>query len=175
MRKSLVALVVASVCTNGCSFAFMSRAPQPVLAPDYPVDCSSSRAAPVLDTICAGYFVANAIVLAGATTCDNASFGEACYESGVKTGGMLLSAGLAGLCALSASSGFRGASHCSQVKQLNAACITGNESACVTLTPGWTPRAADRFGAPTPARAPFRGPAAAPADAATWTTAPASP
>jgi hypothetical protein len=161
---------MASLWTTGCSFMFMARAPQPVLAPDYPVECSSSRGAPVLDTICAGYFVVNAAVLASATSCDDASFGETCYESSTKTGGMILSAGLAGLCALSATSGFRNANQCSQVKSLNALCITGNEAACVTLTPGWTPRA-DRFGSPSPTR-----PSPVPASSgSSWNAAPATP
>jgi hypothetical protein len=139
-RPCVAAVAVGFALTSsGCSWAFMNRKPDLVAAPNYPLDCTTSRAAPVLDTICAGYFVANTVVLAGFKTCESASPGESCYASGTKNGGMILSAGLAALCALSASSGFRNANQCSQAKDLNAMCITGDFSACQALRPGWTP------------------------------------
>ncbi len=117
----------------------MNKAQEPIAAPNYPVDCTSSRAAPVLDVICAGYFVLNTAVLAGAKTCDSAAPGEACVASGTKSGGMLLSAGLALLCGGSAGSGFGNASKCEQVKNFNALCITGDEASCKKLNPAWVP------------------------------------
>jgi hypothetical protein len=172
MTRSLLAVTLA-ISTSGCSYGFMSRAPRPVLAPDYPVDCSSTRAAPVLDSICAGYFAASAVLFAAATSCSAAS-GEFCFDSGVRTGGILAYAGVAGLCALSARTGFREASHCREVKSLNALCITGHESACTALTPGWTPRGSDRWGSSP--RGPARRPAAASdGDDSGWSTAPATP
>lgn len=124
---------------SGCSWAFMTKPPEPVMTPSYPVECTSSRAAPVLDTICAGYFVANGIYWAAQTSCDSASFGETCAESSTKTSGLLLSAGLAALCALSAGSGYGTATKCEAVKTQNAMCITGDEAACKRLNSTWTP------------------------------------
>jgi hypothetical protein len=132
-------LVTILHLASGCSWAFMTKPPEPVLTPNYPVECTSSRAAPVLDTICSGYFVVNAVVLAGMKSCDEAAFGESCVESGTKTGGMILSAGLATLCAISAGSGYGMATKCGEVKTQNAMCITGDEAACKKLNSTWTP------------------------------------
>lgn len=161
MRASLsrLALLVLLVHTaSGCSWAFMQRAPETVATPNYPVECTSSRAAPVLDAICAGYFVANGLVLAGSKTCDQASFGESCVESSTRNTGMVLSAGLAVLCAVSAGSGFGMATRCQEVKTTNAMCITGDEAACKKLNSNWTPPM--KFQAPPPV--PAAPPAAVP-------------
>ena len=137
---SRTALLVAVLhAASGCSWAFMHKAPEPVAAPNYPVECTSSRAAPVLDTICAGYFVANGIYWASQKSCASASFGESCVESGTKTTGVLLSAGLAALCAAAAVSGYPNATKCEAVKAQNALCITGDEAACKRLNSSWTP------------------------------------
>jgi len=133
------ALTLLAFTSGGCSWIFMSKAPEPVAAPNYPVECTSSRAAPVLDAICAGYFVANGIFLAAAESCDSASFGETCYDSSAKTAGIALSAGLAAVCAFSSASGFKTATSCGKVKSLNALCITGDLAACQALRPGWVP------------------------------------
>jgi hypothetical protein len=146
-------LLATSLGTSGCSWVFMQKAPEAVLVPDYPVECSSSRAAPVLDSICVGYFVVNTIALAAVASCDSAAYGEACYEAAPKAAAMVVSAGLAGLCALSAGSGYRAAGRCRAVKQLNAACITGHEGACHALSPRWTPargRGAPAWAEPPP-------------------------
>jgi hypothetical protein len=147
----------------------MNKAREPVVAPNYPVDCTSSRAAPVLDTICAGYFIANAAVLAGKKTCDDGTAAFDCVSSGTKSGGMLLSAGLAVLCAVSAGSGYGNASKCEQVKDLNALCITGDEPSCRKLNPAWVPMVRAPA-APSPAPA-----AAEPGAAAPAAKAPAAP
>jgi hypothetical protein len=169
-RSTLALLAVLLQSTTGCSFAFMSKAQEPIAVPTYPVDCTSSVAAPVLDSICSGYFVVNAIALAGMKTCDSAGFGEACISSSTKSGGILLSAGLAVLCGVSAGSGFGYASKCEGIKNLNAMCITGNEASCKKLNPAWVaplklpppPPPADPTSA-APATAPTTAPAAAPA------------
>jgi hypothetical protein len=144
MRKLLarlvaVALAVSIVPLSGCSLAFMNRAPDPVAVPDYPVECTSSRAAPVLDTICGGYFVANGLYWAAQRSCNEATFGQTCVDADDQTTGVLLSAGLATLCTASAVAGYRKASGCEMVKRENAACITGDEQACLRLAPNWRP------------------------------------
>jgi hypothetical protein len=128
----------------------MTKPPDVVAAPNYPIDCTTSRGAPVLDTVCLGYFVINGIYLATVKDCAQASFGDTCYSSSTKTGGILLSAGLGLLCALSASSGYGSASRCENIKDLNALCITGDQTACQRLRPGWAPPAVGAPFYPTP-------------------------
>lgn len=153
---SLVITVAFALTGSGCSLAFVQRAPDPVLAPTYPISCTDAKAAPVLDAICAGYFVANG--LAWAASNDTANKGT----------GIGVSVALLALCGLSAVNGFQNTSRCEQVKSLNAQCITGDEAACRTLRPGWMPP--QRLPAPplpaapqASAQAPVQAPAPAPA------------
>jgi len=188
-RPSAALLLLApALASGGCSWAFMTRAPLPVAAPTYPVECTASRAAPVLDTICAGYFVANGIALAGIRDCDTAYAGQSCYRSGEKGGAILLSAGLAAVCVASAFSGYTRSTECEEVRSANALCIVGNEASCRQLNPswsrppGWNP-AASQAQAPLPAPeapgpyAPQLPPSSPPAVAPTpaWQAAPALP
>jgi hypothetical protein len=158
------ALTLLTFTSGGCSWIFMSKAPEPVVAPNYPVECTSSRAAPVLDSIFAGLYVVNAIAYASVDSCDSASFDEVCFESSTKAAGIAVSAGLAAVLVASATSGFRSATRCGQVKGLNALCITGDLAACQALRPGFVPagqpgadpwgtRPPDRWGPPQPAPA----------------------
>ncbi len=132
-------LFTSAVPSSGCSWAFMAKPPHIVAVPNYPVDCTTSRAAPVLDTICSAYFVANGILVAALPNCENVRSGEPCAASSVKAGGIILSGGLALLCGFSAGSGFGGSARCQQVKDLNAGCMTGDLRACQQLRPGWVP------------------------------------
>lgn len=143
MSTGIRAALAAATCllTSGCSWAFMTKPPEVVSAPNYPIDCTTSRAAPVLDTICVGYFIANGIYLASVQECP-AGFGQSCVSSSTKTGGLLLSAGLGVLCGISAASGYGYASRCDEKKDLNALCITGDQRACQQLRPGWVPTTA---------------------------------
>jgi hypothetical protein len=113
---------------SGCSWAFMTRPPTAVVAPNHPVECTTSVAAPVLDSICAGYFVANAIAL-----------GAGNYDSSTQSGGIALSLGLVALCGLSAISGYGHSSRCEKVKDANALCMSGSLSACHELRADWSP------------------------------------
>jgi len=138
------AALAAATCllASGCSWAFMTKPPEVVPAPNYPIDCTTSRAAPVLDTVCAAYFVANGIYLATAQGCDSASFGQSCISNDTKTVGLFLSAGLGLLCGVSAAAGYGQATRCEQKKDLNALCITGDQQACRRLRADWVPPAA---------------------------------
>ncbi len=138
--KRRVAFVAAlTLPLGGCSWIFMTKAPDPVVAPNYPIDCTSSNAAPILDTICSAYFVANGIYLLAVPDCSHASIGESCIDGGTKYAGAALSAGLAVVCGISAGAGYPSSTRCQQVKDLNALCITGDMRACQALRPGWTP------------------------------------
>jgi hypothetical protein len=133
--------VLASIlqASSGCSWAFMQRPPEVVATPSSPVDCTSSRAAPVLDTICAGTFALSTVVLAGMSTCSNSGYYEFCIDQGTMAGVLAVPAGLAVLCGLSAGSGYGAARRCEGVKTMNALRITGNEDACRQLNSSWTP------------------------------------
>jgi hypothetical protein len=132
-------LLVLLHAASGCSFAHMNRAREPVVAPNDPVDCTSSRANPVLDTLCAGSFVFSAAALTMLTNCDQARLFEPCVSPDSRSKGVLVSAGLAVLCAVSAGYGYSSANTCEDVKKLNALCITGDEPSCKKLNPAWVP------------------------------------
>jgi hypothetical protein len=120
---------MTSFCMEfGCSWAFMTKPPAAVVAPNHPVECTTSAAAPVLDTVCGGYFVLNAIAL-----------GAGNYDSSTKSGGIALSVGLVALCGLSAISGYGYSNRCENVKDANALCMSGSMAACHELRADWRP------------------------------------
>ena len=141
IASRLLIAAVSSCLLTGCSWIFMGKPPEHVAAPAYPIDCSTSRAPPVLDSICTGYFILNGAVLAGMKDCEAARYGESCASSSTRTGGMVLSVGLALLCGISAGTGFADAGRCESLKELNALCMTGDARACQRLRQGWTPAA----------------------------------
>ena len=144
MATGTRAFPAAAICIliSGCSWAFMTKPPQTVATPAYPIDCTTSRAAPILDTICVGYFIANGIYLASLEDCSSAGFGQSCVSSSTKAGGLLVSAGLGLLCGFSAASGYGYAARCEEKKDLNALCISGDQESCRRLRPGWVPQPA---------------------------------
>ncbi|MFT3913293.1 MAG: hypothetical protein QM704_04130 [Anaeromyxobacteraceae bacterium] len=169
-KATAVLLALTMIPSGGCSFMFMSRAPDPVPAPNYPVECTSSTAAPVLDSVCTGYFAVNTAVIAGMKDCKDAYAGESCLDG--KGGGMALSLGLGALCLASAVSGFGKAQECQAVKNQNALCITGNVQACGALNPNWRPTVTPAP-QPVPPAAPAATPAPVPALAPALPAAPA--
>src|SRR4051812_44485861 len=128
-------LLVLLSSTSGCSLLFMKRAPERIVTPQSYVDCTTSVAAPVLDSVCGGYFVLNGVGWAAAN-CQ----GDSSCES-TQTAGVLLSVGLLALCGGSAISGFSEASRCEQLRGAGDLCRDGNADACLSLNPSWQPRA----------------------------------
>lgn len=120
MRLRILAAAVAiafAISGGGCSWAFMRKAPAHAAAGE-PARCTSAPAAPILDTICASYFVVNAAALAGATVCHGSPYDDpGCFDRGTRNAGIAMSLGIAGLCALSAGSGFGSASRCRAAKR----------------------------------------------------------
>jgi hypothetical protein len=155
--------------SGGCSWAFMSKPPKTVLAPNFPVDCTSSRAAPVLDSICSGYFIANAAVLAGSKTCSDNIFdpdNANCVDADTKSAGTVLSVGLAAICGVAAFNGYKSASRCAALKAQNVGCIGGDPQACQALAPGWRPGATYQPIIPFPLQPPATTPAPSPVEPA---------
>lgn len=138
ITSRLLVLAVSGWLSTGCSWIFMNRAPETVAAPNYPLDCTSNRAPPILDTICAGYFVLNGVGWAVMKDCANALPGETCDTAGKKATGVALSAGLLLLCGASAVTGYGAAHRCEEKKEANARCMNGDAAACQALSPGWT-------------------------------------
>lgn len=111
-RRAVAAIaLVLAASTGGCSWAFMTRPPAAgaVGSAGY---CTSNRAAPVLDTICASYFALNAVALARAPTCSTWQSASNCVDSGTKSSGIGLSLLIGGLCTASAVSGYSSSAQC---------------------------------------------------------------
>ncbi len=142
-RRTLALAIVTVLPASGCSWIFITRAPDAVVAPDYPIDCTSSQAAPILDTVCSVYWSSLTILALGVSTCRSSSPGESlCVASDAsRAGAVALFGGLAAVCGFSAASGYGNSSRCEQMKELNGACIAGDREACQQLRPGWTPSA----------------------------------
>jgi hypothetical protein len=155
-------MTLLAFSSSGCSWIFMSKAPEPVVAPNYPIECTSSRAAPVIDSIFAGLYALEGIAFASIESCDGTAGEVTCVEPEAKAASIAVSVGLAAVLFASATSGFRKATRCGQVKSLNALCITGDLAACQSLRPGFVPavppgadpwgtKPPDRWGPPQPA------------------------
>jgi hypothetical protein len=133
--RVLAACVALAVSGGGCSWAFMTSPPARSTFGD-PVACTSSKAAPILDTLCASYFLLNTASIAARPKCDASGWSQDpdCLEAGTRSAAMGLALGIAGLCAASAVSGYSSASRCNLMKG-------GWTSAEPVDRPsGWTPR-----------------------------------
>ena len=122
--------LAASLATSGtgCSWLYMTRAPSPVPSPERPVECTTSRFAPIADSAYAVFAAAaGGAVLAGTSSCDQ-------YCAGA-----FVAVSFAALLAASAVSGFHDASRCDDVRALNALCIKGDVASCRRLDGGWVP------------------------------------
>ncbi len=139
-RRTVGSLALALLVqgASGCSYLFMERAPEVVAAPEYPVHCTSSRAAPIIDTIYAASAGLEGVLFAVMPTCGSTP-DEGCVDSGTKAALVALSAVEAAVVAVAAKQGFDSAKRCERVKDLNARCITGREDACRALNSSWTP------------------------------------
>jgi hypothetical protein len=156
MTNRMLAACLVVPWTASCSALFMTKAPEPVPVPSVPVDCTTSRAAPVLDVLGATYFVFNTLYWIGRTEC-TAFRTEGCSSSDMKVGGALLSVGLTGLYAASAYTGFTKVTRCEAIKELNARCMGGDGGACQKLNPSWVPPPAGQPWPVSPAPAPLEG------------------
>ncbi len=133
MRIGVASMLSAIMSSGtGCSWLYIKKAPQPVAEPNQPVDCTSSRAAPVADTLYAATFASAGVAsFYGASKCS----GGRCYyyELGA------VASSIAVTLAVSAAMGFQQASRCDDVKALNALCISGEEASCRKLNGTWVP------------------------------------
>ena len=161
LPASCVLAAFTAVCslalmTASCSALFMTKPRQPVAVPTVPVDCTTSRVAPVLDVLGVTYFFFNGLYWIARTECTPLGSTD-CASSDKKLGGALLSAALAGAYAASAYSGFTNVNRCEAIKDLNAHCMGGDGGACHKLNPSWVPPPAGQPWPVSPAPAPLEG------------------
>ncbi|HET8542709.1 MAG TPA: hypothetical protein VFL83_22735 [Anaeromyxobacter sp.] len=125
--RVLAGAAACAIASSGCSLLVAKRPPSEVVAPNYPVDCTSGRTAPVLDTACA--VLAGTMVAAVALNED----AEARRATTLYLGPVVVG------CGLSAFVGYRSTARCRALKPVNARCIGGDLGACHELAPGWIP------------------------------------
>jgi hypothetical protein len=108
--------LVVAMCSvsggTGCSFLFVQRAPERAEAGG-PVACTTSRAAPVIDTLSTAAYVAMAVGAASSRSCRPDEFG--CFDVVDTTRVAIASAVLAAIHGASAAYGWSATSRCSDV------------------------------------------------------------
>ena len=137
--------LVASVAVlqgTGCSWIFVTKAPERPVPPEPSAACTTSVASPVVDTV-AGAMVAAmgvAFIVSGTMPVAPCSPPDWCFGQdlarGVNTGlavtgGVLLASAIP--LAFSAGYGYSRTADCRQVKETQLACVSGVEEACLTL------------------------------------------
>ena len=137
--------LVASVAVlqgTGCSWIFVTRAPELPVPPEPSAACTTSVASPVIDTIAAGLVAAMgvAFITSGTTPVSPCSPPEWCFgqdtarglNTGLAvTGGVLLASAIP--LVFSAGYGYSKTADCRQVKESQLACVSGVEAGCLTL------------------------------------------
>ena len=138
--------LAALLSTSGCSFV-MTRRVDTVLDPTRPVDCVADARTPSADGLLglvaagtAGVLLFKCVSIYGEPTPD-------CHN-----GPAALAAGVALGFGASAWRGSGNVASCQRAQHLQEACAGGDQLACRTLSPGWTP--------PVPVQAPATPPSA---------------
>lgn len=106
-------LWVLAACCVGCSWIGVRAVPDPPPSPPQPIDCTSSNAAPVLDTVGAAVFLPSGVanIIAGATaTCQQSIW---CGKDLAIAAGVLFTA-VGALYVASAATGYSRVARCSR-------------------------------------------------------------
>lgn len=148
MPRRLPSRCIAFVATvavlegTGCSWIFVTRAPELPVPLEPPVACTTSVASPVIDTV-AGALVAAmgvAFIASGTMPVAPCSPPDWCFGQDLSrgvttglavTGGVLLASAIP--LAFSAGYGYARTADCRQLKESQLACVSGVEAACLTL------------------------------------------
>jgi hypothetical protein len=122
---------------SGCSWIGMTRPPSSPVEPTPPSACTTSRAAPVLDTIAAvliGVPATLVTVGAAATPVDGGwfTFGSS-GEKALAVGAGLAVVGFSVMEAFSAADGYSWAGDCEAIQANQLACLSGVEPSCDAL------------------------------------------
>ncbi len=162
-----LAAALALLAGPGCSWIVSRRPPPGPIDPHAPLPCTDGYAAPVLDTVGAGFFGLAGLFTTVAGTAYAAGACPACYTGPKGVPVALGAAMLAGMAVygISANHGYRTVEACLAVAELRDDCLSGVEASCAALRdrPGPDPRppAAGPPAAPVPAPPPA-SPAPAP-------------
>ncbi len=149
MSLRLLATLLALVAGPACSWIGMTRPPPPPVEPTEPLQCTTSRAAPVADAvlvpligipsaIVTGVSIANPVKSAPCgfasndPGCSMFAFGSAGWKALAITAG-LVGVGLAVMEGFSAADGFRWAETCEGLERDQLACVSGVEASCAAL------------------------------------------
>jgi hypothetical protein len=131
-----VTLAVAFLPTSGCSWLFVNKPPREAVRATPPVECTSSVASPVVDTIAAGLLAfggVGAIVLASEVTTGTPGYDPLAGMNTVFTAeGVVLIAAAVPL-AFSAAHGYSATAACRQLREMQLACVSGVEASCRSL------------------------------------------
>ncbi len=138
---------------SACSWIGMTRPPPPPFEPTPPVQCTTSRALPILDATAAAGVGLMGLVTTVYGVAVPACNGGWCLlqpSSGAKAGiiaGGLVALGFATMEAFSASYGIASAERCEEVRGLQLACASGVEDSCAALrAPPPAPRGGKSLG-----------------------------
>ena len=148
MRDRFPATAAAALLLHagsGCSWALVQKPPERPLAPDRPVACTESVAAPVLDTVGAAAMVGLAVGMGTVLSyaCIDWSQPPSCPRGAFAAMGALPGAIGAVVYGFSAWYGYRHTASCRELGELERACGEGNQGACRLLRePAGAPEAA---------------------------------
>jgi len=140
-RGLATAMAPCLIATAGCSWLFVQKRPPPPVEAAPPVQCTSSAAAPILDTVFASLYGLGgaAAVVAGAVAQGGDSLDVGLGKAQIAMGALWLAAGVA--LAFSAAHGYAAISDCRELKAAQQACFGGFEASCAALRgPGLTER-----------------------------------
>jgi len=132
-------LVVSFLSATGCSWLFVTKPPDPPIPASPSLECTTSVAPPVVDTVAAGLLAALGVatLLASSpqaigTPCTSYCGLFSAINTGIAVGGGVLIAAAVPL-AFSAAHGYAKTADCRQLKEAQLACVSGVEASCGAL------------------------------------------
>jgi len=137
LRVVACGVALALVHGTGCSWLFVHKAPHGPVEPAPPVECTSSVAAPVIDTTGTVLLGASGLLLAGygaAANPGDGGWGGPTYgEQAALIGVGVAAVGAAVALGFSAASGYSNAAECRHLKEAQLSCVSGVEVSCQGL------------------------------------------
>jgi hypothetical protein len=157
-----LAAALALLTGPGCSWIVSRRPPPGPIDPHAPLPCTEDYAAPVLDTVGAGFFGIAGLITTVAGTAYAAGACPGCYTGSKAVPVSLGAAMLAGMAVygISANHGYRTVEACLEVVDLRDACLSGVEASCAALRDRPGPALGPPAASPPAAGPPAAGPAA---------------
>ena len=146
VRGIATMLVLTCLPTTGCSWLFVNKPPEPPRPASPPLECTTSVASPVIDTVAAGLLAGLGVVTIVAANPQVSGTPCTAYcglftgiTTGIAVGGGLLVAAAVPL-AFSAGHGYATTSDCRHLKETQLACLSGVETSCAALRGSTSPQ-----------------------------------